>query len=193
MRQVGGIVGKERTAPGAVRRIGVAGVALLAALAAVPRPASATSQVPFSATIAEQVTGAAFCPPTQTRYLCVDGTGSGQATHLGAMSESYVVRVDTSGGFPPVSGSACGTEVRTSTLTAANGDQITLAGPGQACGSTVTGQGTAHDAWVVSGGTGRFAGATGSGTDLASINALTNPTTSVTIFTGTISSPGSLP
>lgn len=191
MRQVGQIVGKERTAPGAMRRVGVAGIAVLASLAAVPQPASATSQVPFSATIVEDVTGSAFCPPTQTRYVCIDGTGSGQATHLGATSESFVVRVDTSGGFLSSSGFACGSEVRTSTLTAANGDQITLAGPGQACGTSS--QAIAHDSWVVIGGTGRFAGATGSGTDRASVNALTSPVTSVTIFSGTISSPGSLP
>ncbi|HEX6507678.1 MAG TPA: hypothetical protein VF221_08615, partial [Chloroflexota bacterium] len=49
---------------------------------------------------------------------------------------------------------------------------------------------TAVDSYVVTGGTGRFSGASGSGTNTASINLAS--TTAVVTFEGTLSSPGSL-
>jgi hypothetical protein len=114
-------------------------------------------------------------------------TGTGHATQLGAVQESAVIVVDLST-FDPVTG--CASEQRTSTLTASNGDQITLQGPGQAC--LKSHHGTARDIWVVTAGTGPFAGATGSGFNVVSIHLNSTPVTSVTTFSGTISSPGSL-
>ena len=165
-------------------------VAIVATLVSVPARASAANQVPFRATLTETAPMAAFCPTNQTQYLCVTVLGTGHATHLGAITESAVVRVDTSSGAGPGM-AGCASEVRTSTLTAANGDQITLQGPGQACGPPV-GIATAADSWAVSAGSGRFAGATGSGTNSVTITRPPPPTlvTSVTIFSGTISSPG---
>jgi hypothetical protein len=156
-------------------------IAIVATMVSVPTRVSATSQVPFHATITETVTGIAPCP---LPVLCASVTGTGQATSLGATRESLLVRVDTSSNPAP----GCHTEVRTSILTAANGDQITLQGPGQSCG-VGTPHGTAFDSWAVIAGTGRFSGATGSGTNSVSINGLS---TAVTTFSGTISSPGSL-
>lgn len=163
----------------------------LAVLMGLPSHASAMSQIPFRAILSEVDRGEAPCPASQTRYLCVTITGTGQATHLGAVQESAVIVVDLSTLVPAT---GCAAEKRTSTLAAANGDQITLQGPGQACGPRV-GVATAVDSWTVvpGSGTGRFAGATGNGTNSVSINRpLSGTVTSVTTFTGTISSPGSL-
>jgi hypothetical protein len=164
-------------------------VAIGATMVSVPSRVSAADQVPFRATLTETAGPVALCPADQTRYICVTVLGTGHATHLGAITESMVVRVDTSGGAGGVSG--CPPEVRTSTLTAANGDQITLQGPGQACGPMV-GIAIAHDSWTVIAGTGRFASTIGDGTNIATITRPLPPaqTTSVTIFTGTISPPG---
>jgi len=85
-----------------------------------------------------------------------DVSGAGNATQLGRLrhSGSAVITSLLPNGF---------TNVLTETLTAANGDTITLL-----CTEVATevSAGVFHgvDSWVVIGGTGRFAGATGSGT-----------------------------
>jgi hypothetical protein len=170
------------------RQIALMVGAVLAMMIAVPSHASAMGRVSFEATVAEIDQGEAFCPATQIRYRCVTLTGTGHATQLGAVQESAVIVVDLS--TAGVAGPGCASEQRTSTLTASNGDQITLQGPGQACLSSH--HGTARDIWVVTAGTGPFAGATGSGFNVVSIHLNSTPVTSVTTFSGTISSPGSL-
>jgi hypothetical protein len=162
--------------------------AVLAVMVGLPSHASAIGQVSFEATVAEIDQGEAFCPTTQTRYLCVTLTGAGHATQLGAVQESVVIVVDLS--TAGVAGPGCASEQRTSTLTASNGDFITLQGPGQACGNSHHGR--ARDMWVVTAGTGPFAGATGSGFNVVSIDRNSTPVTSVTTFSGTLSSPGTL-
>jgi hypothetical protein len=162
-------------------------VVLLAAAgvtgAAASPPASTPGQVPFHATLEESVVSQGPCPAPST-FICVYVTGSGNATQLGAVRESLVVVVDTvaSSSLAP----DCHVERPTSTLTAANGDQLTLEGPGLNCGID-TPQGTVVDLWTVTGGTGRFQGATGSGTKSATIDELTVPVTAVSTFSGTLS------
>jgi hypothetical protein len=127
-------------------------------------------------------------PTCDPNLICSPATGSGQATHLGTTSEASEVFVDLLN--PPAPN--CLSETRTVTLTGANGDQITLALTGQTCFAGQPGTltiGTAADSWVVTVGTGRFSGATGSGTDTALIDGTT--LTAVTTFTGTLSTPGS--
>ena len=162
-----------------VRRIVVTGVAVAMAVVAVPLHTSAASQMPFRATLTE-IGPAALCGS----FLCVTVTGPGQATHLGAISESASVLVDLSTVDPVTT---CSPEIRTSTLTAHNGDSITLQGPSVAVRNCAGLTPTWEDTWTVIGGTGRFAGATGSGANTVSINRTTTPVTSVTTFTGTIS------
>jgi hypothetical protein len=126
--------------------------------------------------------------PCDPGEICAPVTGSGQATHLGQTSEAGEVFVDLLN--PPAPG--CKSETRSVTLTGANGDQITLALTGQSCvtggppGATTA---TAEDSWVVTGGTGRYSGATGSGANTAFIDGATF--TAVTTFSGTLSTPGS--
>ncbi len=171
---------KGRTAMVCARRISLV-VALMAVLAAIPSQASAASPVPFQATIAETFT-AAPCAPVPS--LCVTIMGSGHATHLGQVHELAAVYSDLASQASP----GCFTETRTTILTAANGDQLTLVSTGHHCVTSPTTE-TAVDSYVVAGGTGRFRGATGSGTNTATID-LASGTASVT-FSGVLSSPGS--
>jgi len=168
--------------PGAItraaRRLALA-LALLAALAAMPRQAAAAAR-PFSATVAETFT-LAMCEPTPS--VCVTVAGSGHATHLGLVREAAFTVSDSASDAGP----DCHPETRATTLTAANGDQLTLQATGRNC---LTGPTTliAWDDYVVTGGTGRFSGASGSGTIGALVN-LASLTATVT-FSGALSSVG---
>lgn len=112
--------------------------------------AAADSQVPFKVTFSGS---AAISSPTTSTFV-----GTGHASHLGRITTSG--RADITG----LDGSCPGgvANVNTETLTAANGDTITISSQDVAC-PTGPGQyhGTGH--WTVVGGTGRFAGATGAG------------------------------
>ena len=175
---------KERRAMFYGRRISLAVVALLALMVGIPQHAAAKGLVPFRATMTETF----VVVPCDRNVLCAPITGSGQASHLGKTSEASEVFVDLLSNPAP----GCHNETRTVTLTGANGDQITLALTGQDCptGATTGTTTTALDSWVVTGGTGRFSGATGSGTNMALIDGPDG--TSVTTFRGTLSTPGSL-
>jgi hypothetical protein len=159
------------------RRITLAIIAMLALVGAIPQGAAATSQVPFRATFAETSSVA----PCGTTLLCATINGTGQATLLGKTTEPASVVFDTSSSPAP----GCFSETRTTTLIAANGDTLTLVGPGQVCFGATTG--SAQDSWTVTGGTGRFSGASGSGTDSAAIDTTTG--NAVSVFTGTLSAP----
>jgi hypothetical protein len=172
----------ERTTRVRARQLSLTMVVLLAVIAVVPSHAVAKSLVPFQATIAETFT-ATLCSPT---LLCISATGSGQAAHLGETSESAVVVSDLASNPAP----GCHTETRTTTLTAANGDQVTMDATGQNCSISPTTV-TAVDSYVVTGGTGRYSGATGSGTTRASIDLASG--IAVVTFSGTLSTPGSVP
>jgi hypothetical protein len=184
---------KERMTMVYLPRIALVVVALLALIVAVPEGASATSQVPFPATMAETFQGPFTCGPSGT-HICFDLVGSGQATHLGKAGEASHVDVDLTSN--PAPGPGClgnnHTNTRMVTLTGANGDQITLGLTGRSCdtGATTGITGISRDTYVVTSGTGRYSGATGSGTDMVYINGPGG--TSTTVFSGTLSTPGSL-
>ena len=75
------------------------------------------------------------------------------------------------------------------TITAANGDTITLAGTGTSCPTSPT-TADVTDTATVTGGTGRFAGASGTITVRATVDRAA-PSASVT-YVGTLSTPGSI-
>lgn len=161
------------------------GIALVPTLAlgavAAPIASANASAVPFQATLAEAIAPNPLCAPN-TR--CTAITGIGQATHLGKSTEianvaSYIT-ITLPGG--------CNPESRTTTLTAANGDTLTLAATGTNCPTSVPTMKTAFDNYTVTGGTGRFAGASGSGTISATIDLATR--TAVVTVSGTLSAPG---
>ncbi len=118
---------------------------LLVAIA--PRPASAAHRVPFAAHFATE-----FESIVQFPFANIMVTGEGHARHMGrttAESTDQTINLLTGEG------------TATYTLTAANGDTLVLALEFVTIfdESTVTFEGT----YVVTGGTGRFARATGSG------------------------------
>jgi hypothetical protein len=86
----------------------------------------------------------------------------------------------------------CVTFVEYTMFRAANGDTITAVQNGSACFTTPTTV-SATATYTVTGGTGRFSGATGSGTSTANLTAvapgvMVGPAT----YAGVLSSPGSL-
>ena len=137
------------------------GATLVLALAA---PVSAAGhQRPFvGRTAGEGSLGPAIpdCPAGSMFH--VEGADTGNVTHLGRVTETYhqcaAVNWATGEGWLTENGSL--------TMTAANGDLLFLSYDGQFVATplpvptTATGEGN----WVITGGTGRFAGATGSGT-----------------------------
>jgi len=106
-------------------------------------------QVPFFASYAGTVTFGA-----QANFL----EGTGRSTHLGRSTDEATVVITA-----PPDANGCIPNVQTHTLTAANGDTLTLTNFDLACPE---GPGLFHGTgeWQVTGGTGRFSGATGGGT-----------------------------
>ena len=106
--------------------------------------------------------------------LFVDGSGTGQATHLGQFTYTYVFEVDLPTGIG----------VGTAEFTAANGDRLFTEVAGSLGPKTSPGFNHVVEEQTIVGGTGRFAGASGSFT----LDRLINLTTEVSVGTvdGTI-------
>src|SRR5262245_25146367 len=164
------------------RRVSLSVIALLALLGGIPQPAAA-GPVPFRARTREL----AVLAPCDPSHVCVSITGTGEATHLGNISEAALFTIDPASVPAP----GCNTNTGTMTFTGANGDSITLALHGINCQVTPT-TGLALESYAVSGGTGRFSGATGRGIESVHINT-SNPafSTGLTDFSGALSTPGS--
>ena len=126
--------------------IGMIALSLVLVLAG---PVAAADQVPFKGTLAGTVTITPLDPPFAS--VLIEGTGN--ATHLGRYSIEFIATVNqaTRQGVGP------GLLV----FTAANGDTLTAEGMGQA---TLLAPGVLSitETATITGGTGRFAGATGS-------------------------------
>jgi hypothetical protein len=161
----------------AVRLIGVISVTV-GLLVGTVLPAAAADQVPFRSTYS----GAAVF----TSQTTVSLIGRGQATYLGRSSNSGLVVIAGSDSSCP--GGVANTN--TETFTAANGDTLEIVSTDVACpipGATLRFHGTGT--WVVIGGSGRFTGASGSGT-LDGISDFAAGTFQITLD-GTISRPNS--
>ena len=145
------------------------------ALALLSLPVHAESTVPFSASVDTQVTPLGPCGAT---CLTINIAGTGHATHMG--------RIEIDG--PSQINFATGAQTGTSTLTAADGSTIVMLFVG-AFIPTGPADATFQGTWTVTGGTGRFQGASGGGTyggsaagDVGVLN-----------IDGTLSSPGKKP
>jgi hypothetical protein len=110
-------------------------------------PATAQKGVPFHGTIQGVETDVVTFPT-----LSVDGSGTGIATHLGRFTVTWEATVNL------VDGSGSGS----SHFIAANGDSIFTEGTGQAEPTDTPGVLRIVEIGTITGGTGRFEGATGS-------------------------------
>jgi hypothetical protein len=153
-------------------------VLAVCAILAFPVPTNAADQVPFKGDFA------LLSLPAQSNAGCQQNTvrfnvsGSGPATHLGMTTVTEFVCLNPSDL----------TFTAFFTMIAANGDQVF---------ATATGSGvptsnvsfSLHSQWVINGGTGRFLGATGTGTATGEVNLVTGASPHQLV--GTISSVGS--
>lgn len=148
-----------------------------------PSVVSAASLNPFRAVVSETFTAG----PCGTAIVCIRARGTGQASHLGEVTEAALVVVDV---YPADAVNGCAPETRTTTLTGANGDQITMSGTGL---TRCPGSSEAKDNFVIAGGSGRFEGASGSGSE-DNVHTFTGPGVGVATvwYDGDISSVGSL-
>jgi hypothetical protein len=152
-----------------------AGVApAVVAVLALAGPAAAGDAVPFSGGFAGTDTGT---PIPNTQFASVTVEAAGTATHLGRFAYTAQLTVNT----------ATGVGSGTFVFTAANGDTVYGTINGQAAFTPPNVLSIAETA-TVTGGTGRFAGATG-GFDVARLK---NTATGATVasFEGAISAPG---
>jgi hypothetical protein len=150
----------------------------LAALAvlAVARPAPADDQVPFKGTWSGRTVSAAPLPDDPF-VIAVVSTGTGKATHLGRYSMTS----------PHFSHFLTGLAEGEQLFTAANGDRLTASFSGYFTPNPA-GFLTADLEATITGGTGRFAGATGSYTFSIAFDPATFE--SVATIDGTISKTG---
>ena len=87
--------------------------------------------------------------------LFVDASGSGNATHLGRFTITYQAIVH-------LSGEDVGTSSVAAQVVAANGDRLFAEGTGQGSPSEIPDTNRVVEVYTITGGTGRFAGASGS-------------------------------
>ena len=132
-------------------------------------PAAAGKQVPFKGSLQALETY-----DIQFPTLFVEASGTGNATHLGRFTVTYQVDVDLTTGGGPAS----------IHFVAANGDAVVATGLGQGTPTGVPGVSSIVEIYTITGGTGRFAGATGSFTVERVVNQATGITSGS--FAGTI-------
>ena len=131
------------------RHISAAGFALgVLTLLVFAAPVAARDQVPFKGRLDGVSTVAPLTPP----FVSVNIEGGGHATHLGQFEVS----------IPHVANRSNGTAVGTYVFTAANGDTLTADFTSQSTPTDVPGVISVEVTATITGGTGRFAGATGS-------------------------------
>ena len=116
------------------------------------------AQTPFKGKINAVETGSVVFPT-----LSLDRRGTGTATHLGRYTEHVVMQIDVR--FLTSRGTA--------TFTAANGDTLFASVVGQATPTSSTGVLSIVEVYTITGGTGRFADATGSFTLRSTVNQVT--------------------
>jgi hypothetical protein len=156
-------------------RILIAGCALaLTVLASISRPAAAGDQVPFKGRLEGTVSQTPVSPTVDSVLV----EASGNATQLGRFTVVVPHLVDR----------PTRTAAGTYEFTAANGDQLYAAFTGQATPTATPGVLHIVEIATITGGTGRFEGATGSFTAERLYNVITSATTGS--FSGSVSSPG---
>jgi hypothetical protein len=138
----------------------------------------AGEQVPFRGNF----TGVATITPISPTLRSVDVDASGNATQLGSFTLAIPHIVDIS--------TTPQTSYGTYEFVAANGDQLFATFTGEVGPSGTPGVLVAKETATITGGTGRFAGATGGFTITRFVDTTSVPRTTFGSFEGTISSPG---
>src|ERR671930_1617463 len=134
-------------------------VGLVAAFAVSLASVSAlAAETPFKGKV-NAVETVVVVPPT----LSVPRDGTGTATYLGKFTEHITLQVD----IPTAHATGL------ATFTAANGDTLTATVDGQATPTTTPGVVSIVEVYTITGGTGRFAGATGTFTREHTLNQAT--------------------
>jgi hypothetical protein len=153
-----------------------AGLALTVVVAlGLAGPAAAGEPVPFKGSLEGDVTISPLTPP----FVQADVHATGNATQLGEFTLDIPHKVNR----------ADRTAVGTYVFTAANGDMLFADFTGKATPTAIPGVLYIEETATITGGTGRFAGATGSFTCERLFDTITGTTTGS--FDGTISSLGS--
>ena len=171
---------RRRRLPVATAALAIAVSSFLALPATASQAHSSQAKVPFSGTFTAHSTARVVFPS-----VFVTAEGSGRAAHLGASEIAKAVHVRIT--FTPCTApdGLAGTVApftEESTLTAASGDLLYVRSTGSSCH---TAAGDIIDAtFVVVGGSGRFAGASGGGTEHVEVNDLTH--TETTHFAGSL-------
>jgi hypothetical protein len=150
-------------------------ISLLAAIfviALFATPALADQQVPFNGSWVSHETY-----DVQFPVMFVDGTATGNATHVGRYAATYEEQVDL----------LTGSSVGTITVVAANGDVIFATQTGQGVPTPDPNIASIVEVSTITGGTGRFAGATGTFTIERLVNLTTGDSSGSS--SGTISHP----
>ena len=137
-------------------------------------PASAGEQLPFKGSFEGDVTVTPLAPP----FVMVDVEATGNATQLGLFTLD----------IPHVVNRATRTAIGTYEFTAANGDTVYAEFTGVATPTAIPGVLYIEETATITGGTGRFAGATGSFTSERHYDRVAG--TTIGSFEGTISRPG---
>ena len=137
-------------------------------------PVLAQQQVPFKGSLEGVVTVTPLKPPNVS--VLVKATGN--ATHLGQFALA----------IPHTVNRANMTATGTYQFVAANGDTLTATFSGKATPTATRGVLSIVETAIITGGTGRFAGATGSFTCVRLFNTVAGTTAGS--FNGTISAPG---
>lgn len=165
-----------------VRALLVVGGTLAVAVPATAAPAD-PPLVPFHA-VADGPYNIVFTPT----HRLINGTAEGTGAHIGRFTLVTAIAVNAEPVVVPDCPVLGNAEVFTATITAANGDTITLAGPGTGCPTSATTVSSRDDVRVT-GGTGRFAGATGQITVRTAVDRAAR--TAVISFDGRLAAPSS--
>jgi hypothetical protein len=137
-------------------------------------PGAAGEQVPFKGSLE----GVVAVTPLQPPYVSARVNATGNATQLGQFTLA----------IPHTVNRATGTATGSYQFVAANGDRLIASFSGKAMPTATPGVLSIVETATITGGTGRFAGATGSFTVVRLFNTTTGTTAGS--FNGTISAPG---
>ena len=141
-------------------------LAVLAALVLTAPLAGAVALTPFRSEFAIEAT---FIPTATPGVLAGTTSGAGRATHLGRVTTSTTETLD----FTASATGAALIREGLMTMVAANGDELHWAYSGTASAPGATGDVDLGGTFTVTGGTGRFATATGGGTFTGSASVVT--------------------